>query len=127
MGMADKECAMTEKLSDRIVLPPPTRTGAPLHESLEGRRSVREYTDSPLPPNDAADLLWAAQGAIGDGSARTAPSAGATYPLTAWLVAGRVKGLAPGVYRYDQGRHELSLWTALAKTVAVALAESRMK
>ncbi|HET19852.1 MAG TPA: SagB/ThcOx family dehydrogenase, partial [Chromatiales bacterium] len=66
---------------------------------------------------DAAQLLWAAYGItkpVADGPAfirgglRAAPSAGALYPLEVYLVAGKVTGLAAGVYRYVSERHELA-------------------
>jgi SagB-type dehydrogenase family enzyme len=38
---------------------------------------------------------------------RTAPSAGALYPLEVYVVVGRVDGLEAAVYRYDQRKHAL--------------------
>ncbi len=58
----------------------------------------------------AAQLLWAAQGTGVDGvtgASRTAPSAGATHPMEIYLIAGRVNGLEPGVYRYRYDEHSL--------------------
>jgi SagB-type dehydrogenase family enzyme len=52
-------------------------------------------------------LLWAAQGFNDPRGLRTAPSAGALYPLETYLVAGNVQGLAPGVYRYRPDGHKL--------------------
>ncbi|MGB9718438.1 MAG: hypothetical protein ACPL4E_08380 [Thermoproteota archaeon] len=43
---------------------------------------------------EVSQLLWAAQGITGPQGLRTAPSAGALYPLKVYLVVGSVKGLA---------------------------------
>jgi SagB-type dehydrogenase family enzyme len=58
---------------------------------------------------DASQLLWAAQG-ITDArkGGRTAPSAGALYPLELYLVAGNIDGLPKGLYRYNPQAHELT-------------------
>jgi SagB-type dehydrogenase family enzyme len=80
-----------------------------LNESLASRRSIREYAPEPLPLASAAELLWAAQGVTDTDGGRTAPSAGALYPLEILLVAGEVTDLPPGVYRYVPARHEISL------------------
>jgi SagB-type dehydrogenase family enzyme len=74
---------------------------------LQQRRSVRRLAATPLALADLAQLLWAAQGVTDAQGHRTAPSAGALYPLEVLLVAGRVDGLAPGVYRYRPGEHAL--------------------
>jgi SagB-type dehydrogenase family enzyme len=43
------------------------------------------------------------------GGYRTCPSAGALYPLELHVVAGRVNGLSPGIYRYDCTNHTVRI------------------
>ena len=74
--------------------------GHPLEMLLSRRRSVRSYTRNPLTLVNLTSLLWAAQGVTDPRGFRTAPSAGALYPLELYLVAGSVTGLEPGVYHY---------------------------
>ena len=95
---------------DRIVLPEPVFKGkVSTEEALQKRRSVREYLDKPLTIHEISQLLWAAQGITGDYGMRTAPSAGALYPMELYLVSGNVDKLASGIYRYLPKRHELQL------------------
>lgn len=92
----------------RITLPPPRLDGRmSLEKCLAARRSVRHFNRGPLPLRHAAQLLWAAQGITSPAGYRTAPSAGALYPLEVCLAAGTVADLAPGVYRYLPVPHEL--------------------
>ncbi len=71
------------------------------------RRSVRDYTGEPVTLQELSQLLWAAQGITDYRGFRTAPSAGALYPLEIYVVAGNVQDLVPGVYRYKPHEHEL--------------------
>lgn len=91
-----------------VALSKPAVTGRmSLEEALASRRSTREFTSEPVNAKDIAQLFWAAQGVIGSRGKRTAPSAGALYPLSLFLVAGNVKGLSSGVYLYKPGKHEI--------------------
>ncbi len=91
-----------------IPLPPPQATGPlSVEEALAKRRSVREYRPEPLTLAEVGQLLWAAQGITRPGDHRTAPSAGATYPLEILLLAGSVHDLSPGLYRYRPPEHAL--------------------
>ena len=78
-----------------------------LEQSLLQRRSIRSYTSESLTLPEVAQLLWAAQGVTDARGLRTAPSAGALYPLELYVVAGDVQDLSPGVYRYDPDEHQL--------------------
>lgn len=113
--------------ADVVVLPPPRLDGgAAIERVLAERRSVREFARGALTLPQVAQLLWAAQGVTGADGRRTAPSAGALYPLELYLVAGEVRDLAPGVYRYVPGKHRLEQLGAgdvRRKLCAAALAQ----
>ncbi len=114
-----------------IPLPSPQATGpVSVEEALAKRRSVREYRPEALTMAEVGQLLWAAQGITRPGGHRTAPSAGATYPLEILLLAGSVHDLSPGLYRYRPPEHALVplLENDLrAKLVAAALGQSCVK
>jgi SagB-type dehydrogenase family enzyme len=97
--------------SINIVLPAPDLSGnISIEEVLYKRRSIRVYGDDQLSIKEIAQLLWAGQGITDStGGLRTAPSAGATYPIELYVVAGNIDGLEPGVYRYFANTHSLRL------------------
>lgn len=96
-----------------IVLPEAKVEGLSSFEAnLYGRRSVREFSEVPLSLATAGQLLWAAQGVTSAAGERTAPSAGALYPLELYLAAGSIEGIAAGVYRYRPRDHTLRLHLA---------------
>lgn len=108
---------------DVVSLPAPRLLGElSLEEAIQGRRSIRDYSDEPVTLADAAQLLWAAQGVTSPQGARAAPSAGGTYPLELYLMAGKVSGLAPGVYRYRPQTHDLLVWETGDRRVDLAVA-----
>lgn len=93
-----------------VELPDPELTGeVPVEAALSARRSLRSYSPSPLDQVEVGQLLWAAQGITHPNGYRTAPSAGALYPLEIYLVAGQVNDLSSGVYKYDPNAHALTL------------------
>jgi SagB-type dehydrogenase family enzyme len=93
---------------ETLALPEPDRSGMQALETLlQQRRSVRDYANAPLSPGDISQLLWAAQGITHPRGLRTAPSAGALYPLELYVVAGRIDGLSAGVYHYRPDGHRL--------------------
>ncbi|MDZ7696111.1 MAG: SagB/ThcOx family dehydrogenase [Deltaproteobacteria bacterium] len=91
-----------------VALPAPSHSGRmSVETALQERRSVREYLDAPMTLAEVSQLLWAAQGITNTYGYRTAPSAGALYPLEVYLVAGRVTDLPAGVYKYRPHPHTL--------------------
>jgi SagB-type dehydrogenase family enzyme len=99
-----------------VKLPGPVLDGSvSIEKALATRRSVRQYQDEPLTLNEISQLVWSAYGVtqpIPDapelrGGLKTAPSAGALYPLDIYVVAGNVTNLSPGIYKYQPETHEL--------------------
>jgi len=83
-------------------LPSPQLAGRlSLEEALQARRSVRSFTSEALTRAEVGQLLWAAQGLTDSAGHRTAPSAGALYPLELDVVT------ADGVARYVPDEHGL--------------------
>ena len=88
-----------------IKLPlPRLKSDISLEQTLTGRRSWRAYESKPLSLEQVGQILWAAQGLRDKSSrGRTAPSAGATYPLILYVV------LPEAVHIYDPQQHALGL------------------
>lgn len=84
-----------------VTLPFPTLEGkVSVERALGERRTVREFAAKELTLSQVAQLLWACQGVTDRQGFRTAPSAGALYPLEVYLLASDCVGLEPGLYRY---------------------------
>jgi SagB-type dehydrogenase family enzyme len=116
---------MLEVQEQTIQLPAPKLKGRmSLEEAIASRRSRRAYRADPVKLAEAGQLLWAAQGITDpEEGKRAAPSAAALYPLEVYLVATKVDGLAPGVYKYRPEEHDLVLHTAgnLRRELAVSI------
>ena len=79
-------------------------------EALRGRRSTRSFSPDPLSLDDVSFLLLACTGVQREERGyefRTAPSAGALYPVETYVVVNNVEGLAKGVYHYNIEAHAL--------------------
>jgi SagB-type dehydrogenase family enzyme len=93
---------------ETIRLPAPSHdSNTSIEQALLQRKSVREFRDEALSLSDVSQLLWAAQGLTGADGRRTTPSAGALYPLEVYVVAGNVRGLTPGAYKYRPNDHSM--------------------
>ncbi|MCX8159778.1 MAG: SagB/ThcOx family dehydrogenase [Candidatus Saccharicenans sp.] len=101
----NKRERLKEKLVDKVFpLPAPDRdNGWPLFRTLNARRSVREFQKKPVSLQALSQVLWAAYGVTlkaGDFLLRTAPSAGALYPVDIYVLAREVESLSPGLYHF---------------------------
>lgn len=102
------ECAPNQETKDIIILPEPHRNSATsIEEAIFKRQSVRNYKKLPLSLEEVSQLVWSAQGITHSGKLRSAPSAGATYPLELYVVVGNVTDLSPGIYQYIPKNHRL--------------------
>ncbi len=100
-----------ENMNDMITIALPefrTAGDVSIEESMQKRRSIREYSDAPLTLDDIGQLAWSAQG-ITDPvrNYRTAPSAGATFPVEIYFILTKVPDAADGLYRYQNENHSL--------------------
>lgn len=81
-----------------------------LNDVLKKRRSNRNFSQRPILKQQISYLLWASTGIQRKEHGyefRTAPSAGALYPIETYLVINRVKDIPIGVYHYSIKDHLL--------------------
>lgn len=94
--------------------------------TLENRRSIRDYADTPLNIGQLGEFLYRSarvQRVIETGaddmdySFRPSPAGGAIHELLIYPVVGECDGLARGIYRYDPVGHALFPINAAAADV----------
>ncbi len=109
--LTERGHAMKHKDGSEIVkLPEPVKDGhVSVEKAISNRRSTRSFSDKPLTLQDVAQMLWAAQGISGPRGYRTAPSAGALYPLEVYVATGNVESLPRGLYHYRTESHDLEI------------------
>lgn len=79
-------------------------------EVIRRRKSIRVFSSDPLSKVDLSFLLWASSGIqrVEHGyEFRTAPSAGALYPIETYIAANNVENLKEGIYHYNIKNHAL--------------------
>jgi SagB-type dehydrogenase family enzyme len=88
---------------EEIMLPEPRlKSDFSLEEAMAKRRSIRDFTGKGIEIEKISQLLWAAQGITEKSSGkRTAPSAGALYPMELFIV------MKDGTYHYVPEEHKL--------------------
>jgi SagB-type dehydrogenase family enzyme len=101
-----------EKMSiaeSTVKLPEPRyKSQVSIEEAILKRRSIRNYLEKPIDLNELSQLLWSIQGITDkERKFRTAPSAGALYPLEVYVIVGKVSSLQEGIYRYLPFGHEV--------------------
>ncbi|MDH7507704.1 MAG: SagB/ThcOx family dehydrogenase, partial [Candidatus Thermoplasmatota archaeon] len=97
--------------SEKILLEKPQiLSKSTLFDMLKKRKSIRDFSDKPLSMIQLSYLLWASTGMQRKEYGyefRTAPSAGALYPIETYLVVNKVENINPGVYHYAIKEHIL--------------------
>lgn len=103
-------CSLTSAQTEIIKLPEVNLKGKlSLEETLKERKSRRSYLKSMMTIDEVSQLLWAAQGINRNDGRRTAPSAGALYPIELYVLIGNVEGITNGLYLYVPSNHSLIL------------------
>jgi SagB-type dehydrogenase family enzyme len=108
----------TTGADNEVALPTPRTKGkVSVEEALARRRSVRQFARKALTLEQVGQLAWAAQGITAPSQGlRTAPSAGATYPMEIYLAK------QDGVFHYLPKGHKLERVSAQDKRAALAQA-----
>ncbi len=77
---------------------------------LKKRKSIRSYKQKPVELEKLSFLLWASTGIQRKEFGyefRTAPSAGALYPIETYLIINNVENIKRGIYHYNIENHYL--------------------
>jgi len=83
-----------------IELPQPKTKGTiSIEEAIAKRRSVRNFQNKKLSIEQISQILWAAQGITSKRGFRSAPAAGAIYPMEIYLVSN------DGLFHYIPQEH----------------------
>jgi len=105
----------SDTMAAEFALPSPSYKGTvSVEEALKARRTHRSFQSRPLTLKQFSQILWGAYGVTAQkyGSfLKTAPSAGALYPLDIYGVVGQggVETLAPGIYHFRPENHAIEL------------------
>lgn len=92
-------------LKEKVKLPEPDTTGGPpIWDCLKKRRSIRNYKDKPVSLKELSQILWGSYGVTAREWGyylKTAPSAGALYPIEIYVASFNVEGLKKGIYHFN--------------------------
>lgn len=98
-----------------IKLPKPGFTGVmSVEAAMVAKKSVRNFSSTPLTLSQISQLLWSANGnvpydAVSGATTKVIPSAGGLYPLEIFLLSGKdtVTELPAGVHQYKPATNSL--------------------
>ncbi len=90
---------------------------APLFQTFERRKTVREFSGRPVSFGQLSRIIYYTWGRISKYKSRefgfllhkTSPSAGARHPVEVYAVVNNVEGVARGLYHYSVRDHSLEL------------------
>ncbi|MDR3002140.1 MAG: SagB/ThcOx family dehydrogenase [Fibromonadaceae bacterium] len=102
LAACDSKAAQTYKLPI-----PKTDGNTSVEKALANRRSHRNFQNKAISIDQLSQILWAAYGTTSPNGLRTAPSAGALYPLEIYAIIGNVEKIEPGVYKYIPEEHKI--------------------
>jgi SagB-type dehydrogenase family enzyme len=95
----------------KIKLPKPTNIKTEtLNYTIQKRKSIRDFSEKPLSKEHLSYPLWASTGIQRKERGfeyRTAPSAGALYPIETYVIINNVKNIEQGIYHYNIEHHNL--------------------
>lgn len=107
------------------ILPAPKTNGnISVEKALADRRSHRNFQNKAISIDQLSQILWAAYGVTSPNGFRTAPSAGALYPLEIYAIVGNVEKIEPGVYKYIPEEHKIV--RTIDKDIREALCEATL-
>jgi SagB-type dehydrogenase family enzyme len=105
-----------------VDLPQPASFSVPamdVRKAIEDRKTLRKYAETALSMEELSYLLWVSQGvkriSSRPSTARTVPSAGARHAFETYVLANKVDGLKPDLYRYAAIENKLIVLDAPAE------------
>lgn len=92
-----------------IQLPEPApNSDISVEEAIESRRSIRTFGSESISLTELSRLLHSAQGITSEYGFRAAPSAGATFPLSIFIIIENVDSLEAGIYVYEPATESIT-------------------
>lgn len=101
----------------RIRLADDSHVEAPLFQTLNRRKTVRDFSGRQVSFGQLSRIIYYTWGRISQYKSRefgvllhkTSPSAGARHPIEVYPVVNNVEGVAPGLYHYSVQDHSMEL------------------